>query len=90
LRQDRLIKAIEAMPRNPNWTRNELILALDLYFQAGRKWLDPGHPEVVALSHRLKRFSIHESGIRDANFRNPQGISVLRNGCRSSETHHTD
>jgi hypothetical protein len=31
------------MKRNPNWATDELILALDLYFRAGRKQLDATH-----------------------------------------------
>ncbi len=76
LRQDQLVKDIEAMPRNPNWTRDELILALDLYFRVGRKWLDAQHPELVELSQLLNRLPIHDSGIRETNFRNPQGVSM--------------
>src|SRR5262245_28721467 len=64
------------MPRNPNWTRDELILALDLYFRVGRKWLEADHLEVIELSQLLNRLPIHDTGIRDTNFRNPQGVSM--------------
>ncbi len=32
--------AESALSRNPSWTRDELILALDLYFRSGRRQLD--------------------------------------------------
>lgn len=34
--------------RFPAWTRDELILALDLYLSSG--WLDNSHPKVQELS----------------------------------------
>jgi 5-methylcytosine-specific restriction protein A len=47
------------MAKNPPWTRDELILALDLYFRVGRKQVDPPHPEVIALSTLLNERIIH-------------------------------
>jgi hypothetical protein len=41
------------MAKNPPWTRDELILALDLYFRVGRKQVDPPHPEVITLRHKV-------------------------------------
>lgn len=64
------------MSRNPDWTRDELIVALDLYFRCGRKWLPHTHPEVVAVSQLLNKLPIHESQVRDSNFRNPRGVSM--------------
>ena len=64
------------MSRNPNWTRDELILALDLYFRAGRKQLDATHPSVVQLSRLLNGLSIHASRLKEVDFRNPQGVSM--------------
>lgn len=64
------------MPNNPNWTRDEVILALDLYFQNGRKALSPKHPEVVALSEFLQSLPAHPLEIRDEKFRNPSGVAM--------------
>jgi 5-methylcytosine-specific restriction protein A len=63
--------------RNPEWVRDEIILAMDLYVRAGRKQLPPGHEEVVRLSHLLNRLPIHPAWSRDENFRNPNGISMI-------------
>ncbi len=63
--------------RNPDWVRDEIILAMDLYVRAGRKQLPPGHEEVVRLSQLLNRLLIHPMSLRDENFRNPNGISMI-------------
>lgn len=63
--------------RNPDWVRDEIILAMDLYVRAGRKQLPPGHEEVVRLSQLLNRLPIHPASLRDENFRNPNGISMI-------------
>jgi hypothetical protein len=41
------------MTRNPNWTRDELILALDLYFRADCVQLGATNTAVVQLSQLL-------------------------------------
>jgi 5-methylcytosine-specific restriction protein A len=64
------------MSRNPDWTQDELILALDLYFRAGRKQLDATHPEVIALSKLLNQLPIHSQELRKSDFRNAQGVSM--------------
>lgn len=43
--------------RNPTWTTDELILALDLYLRAGL--LDDSDPQVVELSRVLNGLPIH-------------------------------
>jgi 5-methylcytosine-specific restriction protein A len=50
------------MARNPKWTRDELILALDLYF------------EVVELSGVLNRLGLPSKG--QSNYRNPSSIAM--------------
>ena len=64
------------MPRNPDWTRDELILALDLYFRSNRKQLDAKNPEVIELSRTLNLLQIHSNDMRNAEFRNAQGVSM--------------
>ncbi|MBK9132449.1 MAG: HNH endonuclease [Gammaproteobacteria bacterium] len=63
--------------RNPDWVREEVILAMDLYLRAGRKQLPPSHDEVVRLSQLLSCLPIHPPSLRDENFRNPNGISMI-------------
>ena len=57
------------MAKNPPWTRDELILALDLYFRVGRKQVDPPHPEVITSGTLLSRFPIHEASSATADLR---------------------
>ena len=60
--------------RPPNWTEDEVILALDLYFR--KKSWDANSVEVIELSEILNRLGIHDSGNKNAKFRNPSGVSL--------------
>jgi 5-methylcytosine-specific restriction protein A len=60
--------------RNPNWTRDELILALDLYFDHPSP--DQTHPAVAELSALLNRFWSTREHRGVASFRNPSGVSM--------------
>lgn len=64
------------MIRNPNWTRDELILALSLYMRSERRQLEASHEEVAKLSEDLNRLPIHDESLRGTDFRNPQGVSM--------------
>ena len=63
--------------RNPNWTRDELILALDVYF-AEDFVNNPGgiSSAVIDLSKLLNSLPIHPNRAEDATFRNPNGVSM--------------
>jgi len=71
-------KAQAEPKRNPDWSRDETILLMDLYLhapQAGKT-----HPEVMALSALLRAAGHHNSHPHLASFRNPAGIAMrLRN-----------
>ena len=56
---------------SPKWVRDELILALDLYFQRGN--LNARDPEVIALSETLRGLGIHQ-GLAP-NFRSPASVN---------------
>jgi 5-methylcytosine-specific restriction protein A len=62
------------MPRNPNWTRDELILALDLYFRAGSSSVSERHPEIAALSRLLNQLPIHPNRASAEHFRNDASV----------------
>jgi len=64
------------MARNPNWTREEIILAVNLYLASGRKQLDKRDPRVVELSELLNKLPIHSQSNRETKFRNPTGVSM--------------
>lgn len=62
--------------RQPAWTRDELILALDLYFRVPAARGNARHPETVRLSRDLNALPIHASTERGPIFRNPNGIGM--------------
>jgi 5-methylcytosine-specific restriction protein A len=58
--------------RNPNWTRDELILALDVYFD--HPTADQTHPAIQELSLLLNR--LWGADLGHANRRNATGVSM--------------
>ncbi|KZX59196.1 hypothetical protein A3709_16775 [Halioglobus sp. HI00S01] len=64
-------------PRNPPWTRDELILALNLYFQDRSAAGNDTHPEVINLSKHLRALHIHPKVVRErTNFRNSNEVGL--------------
>ena len=61
--------------RNPPWTREELILALDLYLRRG-PGIDKNDPELLELSSLLSLLPIHTNRPDEARFRNPNGVHM--------------
>ena len=53
--------------KNPNWTKDELILALELYFRDETSRGNKTHPEVIKLSQILNSLPIHSGGVHVAN-----------------------
>lgn len=62
--------------RNPTWVRDEILLALDVYFQHDRKYLEPHHPAIVELSQLLNSLPIHSLESRSPTFRNPACVAM--------------
>jgi 5-methylcytosine-specific restriction protein A len=62
------------MAQNPRWTRDELILALDLYFRVNPVHTSEKNPEVVALSDLLGLLPMHQERSDEETFRNPTGV----------------
>ncbi|GAD03310.1 HNH endonuclease [Agarivorans albus] len=62
--------------RSPNWTKDELILALDLYFKESESIGNANHTKVIELSEVLNSLPIHESSARKQEFRNPNGVGM--------------
>lgn len=61
--------------RSPNWHRDEIILALDLYRKIPHGKINKANPEVIALSDLLNRLPIHpHAGIE--KFRNANGVAM--------------
>lgn len=71
--------------RNPDWSREETILALDLYLRHRPRLLDEGHPDVLTLSQDLRALAVAQ-GVRGlATFRNPTGVSMKLSNLRSGD-----
>lgn len=78
-----------AAPRNPPWSRDELILALDLYFRQSPKIGDATHPEVIELSKLLNAMPLHARRPDASRFRNPAGVAMKLNNFRGLDpTYH--
>ena len=62
--------------KNPAWTRDELILALDLYRRANPLHITAQHPQVRELSKLLNVLPFHSPSKRERTFRNPTGVHM--------------
>ena len=60
--------------RNPPWQRDELILALDLYFRHNPAHLSREHAEIERLSRILNDLPIHPTRPDAATFRNDNAV----------------
>lgn len=59
-----------------DWTPDELILALDLYFKEPGAIGSKSHPAVHELSAVLNNLPIHPALDRNEHFRNPNGVGM--------------
>src|SRR5271154_3507636 len=76
------------MARNPTWSRDELILALDLYMLHRERLPDSDDAEIVELSQTLN--SLFGEQAKDATlFRNPNGVYMKLANFRSVDPAHT-
>ncbi len=71
---------------NPNWNRDETILALDAYFALGGKNPSAKDPMIIALSKSLRALPYHEEAARQPTFRNPDGAAFKVQNLRSRHT----
>jgi 5-methylcytosine-specific restriction protein A len=69
-------KAAAVGTRNQAWTRDELILALDLYLKTRPRNLAKDDPQIHALSKVLNTLPAAQSAKDPSKFRNPNGVSM--------------
>ena len=74
LRSSGYIVVDERPARNPRWTPEEIILALDLYLTHDQ--LDDRDAEVVELSATLNALDIHPERPDAERWRNPNGVAL--------------
>jgi 5-methylcytosine-specific restriction protein A len=60
---------------NPDWTRDEIILACELVEANGWRQVDAGDSRVKVLSALLQSPAIHPAAPRNPDFRNPAGVA---------------
>jgi 5-methylcytosine-specific restriction protein A len=77
--------------RNPDWTRDELILALDLYLNHSRPLPGKSSKEVVELSNLLNRIGskIHGEAGKEATYRNANGVYMKLMNFRRFDPDYT-
>lgn len=71
---------------NPNWRRDEVILALDLYFDCENSVPSGGDNRVIELSKLLRSFPHHSQAVRRKSFRNPAGVAFKLQNIRQVAT----
>lgn len=72
---------------NPHWTRDETILALELYLSLGGASVPgPSDPRVITLSEELRALPVHPPEARRETFRNPEGVAFKLQNIRQVAT----
>ena len=67
---------------NPDWSRDEVLLALDLYLTCSGSVPGGSDSRVKALSETLRGLSVHPAESRVDSFRNPDGVSFKLQNIR--------
>lgn len=73
---------------NPKWSRDETILALDLYNQCAGRIPSDKDPRVINLSKILRSLRIYQDAASRPSFRNPDGVAFKLQNIRSVATGH--
>ncbi len=97
----RVMESIESLPKTPNeensttlarnpiWSRDELILALDLYLQHRLSPLGKGSAEVTELSDFLNRMGVALGKPSTETFRNANGVYMKLMNFRRFDPEYT-
>jgi 5-methylcytosine-specific restriction enzyme A len=75
--------------RNPNWHRDEIILALDLYFDKNIGPIDSGNPKIIALSRLLNKLPILNHKPGSQTFRNPNGVTLKLSNFKALDPNYS-
>lgn len=81
-----VIRAVTKGQGNPNWTRDEVILALDLYHACEGQAPGPADDRVRELSRVVRAFPHHSQAARQESFTNPDGVAFKLHIIRSVAT----
>lgn len=75
--------------KNPDWTREEHILALDLYLRLHGTSYGDETPDIIALSEKLRRLAAIRGMSGGKTFRNPAGVSMKMMNFRRVDPSYT-
>jgi len=62
--------------KNPSWHRDEIILALGLYFDPERGSIASSNPKIIELSETLNKLKLPVERKDEEKFRNPNGVTM--------------
>lgn len=82
-----VVNSAEGQPRNPPWSRDELILALDLYMQHRPSIPGQASRPVAELSDLLNRLPKQPGSGSAETFRNPNGVYMKMMNLRRFDPH---
>jgi len=71
---------------NPHWTREETLLALDLFLSLDGTVPSPKAPEITSLSALLRSLPYHAEAAKRSTFRNPDGVGFKLMNIRQVAT----
>jgi 5-methylcytosine-specific restriction enzyme A len=74
--------------RNPKWHRDEIILALDLYFDETKGPIDKSNPQIIELSETLNKLPIFPEKPDAEKFRNPNGVTLKLSNFLAIDPYH--
>lgn len=75
--------------KNPDWNREELILALDLYFKMDYGQMHGRNPDIIQLSYDLRSLKLHLNIPDKDKFRSPSSVALkLANLKRCDQNFH--
>jgi len=69
--------------KNPKWHRDEIILALDLYFRTDPGAMHNRNPDVIELSEILNKLPVQPYRPDEEKFRNPNGVGLKLNNFKA-------
>ena len=71
--------------KNPDWNREELILALDLYFRMDYGQMHGRNPEIIKLSNDLRNLNIHSNIPNKDSFRSVNSVALKLANLKKSD-----
>lgn len=77
------------MPRNLPWSKEEIVLALELYFSPHRGSISSTNPNVIELSKQLNKLKKTSQVNDEEKFRNPNGVCLKLSNFLAIDPNHS-